>query len=422
MSIKTFDAVNTNFFDNYFYLDGISNHAGYKKYEPVQIQDNQYTLKEAAPQSCNFLATLLKIASYCIVIIPVIMLIGKIIFRLQNDFTIQDLDPRSSTISQPQADPIHLTTQVDQQQQQQQTNPITTQVDQQQQQQQTNSITTQVDQQKEQQQLAGNSFTVGTYNILLPQTLPKSVYSTPVGYNTDERGDLYENSKFRTNIIINNLNNANLDIICLQEVTADMGNAIATSPKLQAKYSFTWEMHPQLQPPYQHGVAIGFRKDRFERSSNVEDIISLNKRVHLIMNLKDKTTQKIVRIASCHLLDMRDRLNYNGEHTQHVVNTTISGSPADYTIIAGDMNADASGLNDELGISLAFKPLIDKEFKADENRESSEFTKAEYGNGPIISKDRRIDWIWAKGATPVHLPLSSFDNRGSDHRLVAVTI
>ncbi|HEY2811693.1 MAG TPA: endonuclease/exonuclease/phosphatase family protein [Rhabdochlamydiaceae bacterium] len=399
MPIKGTDCVRGNVFEEYFYFDGISPALGVKQFDVVQEQNQTITLQET-PNNLPSRSTIemitcnvLKIISLPLLGIP--MLIGKIYFRHKHTLVVQQ-SPNNT-----------------------QQNPLQGRVT---------------------VQHPSASITVGTYNLLFPQpALPNNQFSTKIGYSLDPSGHLYPNTDFRIGVIAKNILNADLDVVCVQEATGDMIHRLQNSPVGQ-KYQFVWKGHT----PHSHGVGILYKKDRFQLLNQSSPQLSFQvpdarraghtftkKRTHVILDLKDSTTQKVHRVVSGHFPDPRDFPQaQKGTYVKQVIDSAAAPSPyaIDQTIIAGDMNQDEWG---DLGtpkpsvgspaLATAFQPFIQQGFSADANLQSSEYGKAGFDNGPIFSKPRRIDWIWAKGATPTHLPLN-FDNRGSDHRLVAVSV
>jgi endonuclease/exonuclease/phosphatase family metal-dependent hydrolase len=395
--LKPTDSVKGNFFEDYFYFEGVSSALGGRRFEAIQAQNNTITLQEAAktPMTVDtavrtVFETLVKVISFATIIFPLLMLAKRNSYRQNNTFVLQANGPSTAPNSSTP-------------------NPLLGRV------------------------------TVGSYNILFPQSVPPSPFSTKIGYSVDQNGRLYSNTDFRIQIISKNILNSNLDVVCLQEMTQDMLQKL--QPTLGQKYQVVWQPHT----PNSHGVGILYKKNKFQllnqkapltvlqvpNANNPTRMIS-KKRSEVILDLRDVTTQKIYRIASCHLLDPRDfSITQKGAHAQQVINSTDAASPypIDNVIIAGDMNQDQFG---DVGTALpsspsphlatAFQPFFQNGFSADANLDASEYDKAGFNNGPIVTKNRRIDWIFAKKSQPMYLPLAQFDNRGSDHRLVAAAV
>lgn len=373
-----FDCVNNYHFENYFYLDGLSDRLGYKRVELL----NKHTVQIANPANPSRWMTVAKLVSMLTLIIPIVILIEKILFRLTH------------TLELPKKILAH-----------------------------------------------SERIKVGTYNILFPQRLDNqgkpAPFSTNIGFSKDPvTGKIYENSAFRTPILSKNLKNADLDIVCFQEITDQMGNDLK---KNLTDYEFKWIKHNNF-----HGVGICYKKERFtslfekvlkvdipiENSSNPGQY-QLNSRVHLLLDLQDKTTHKVFRVMSNHMFDPRSMKNKD-EQTEKVIQFAESNCKTiDRIIIAGDMNQDqfgdfnnrAKGLAPSETHATSFQPFLKRGYQVDGNYDSTEFTKQLPDNGPLIDKNRCIDWIWVKDFKPEHLPLpKSFDNRGSDHILAASII
>lgn len=282
---------------------------------------------------------------------------------------------------------------------------------------------------------------VGTYNILFPQPAVPDAFSTEVGYSLDAKGNLYENSDDRIKIIEKNLLAADLDVFCLQEVVEKTFDHLSKAlEKSSTPYECAWVPHSRRSDA--HGVAIFYKKHRFDQLGKSEHFNlytipdsanpgkTFNKpRKELIMDLQDKTSQKVFRVVSCHLLDPRD-FKDKGMHVRKVV--VAADQPAPYYVhrklILGDMNQDEWG---DFGTpkpptpcekhAAAFQPLVQKYF-VDGNYATTEVGKALFDNGPLFFKKRHIDWIWSSHYKPEPLALPGFDIHGSDHLLVASTI
>ena len=91
----------------------------------------------------------------------------------------------------------------------------------------------------------------GTYNILFPQPAVPDKFSTEIGYNIDAGGKLYENSEERVKIIQKNLQSADLDVVCLQEVVEDVFKKLRDA---NPAYECVWAPHTKRSG--MHGVAI----------------------------------------------------------------------------------------------------------------------------------------------------------------------
>lgn len=379
--MKFFDCVQNRHFENYFYLDGISDKLGYQRFSQIKIQNKKIQIEESTNTHNNFLRTVItigKLASLLTVIIPTIMLVAKIIFRLSYSF---ELPKKALALNE--------------------------------------------------------RIVVGTYNVLFPQGLDNSgkpkKFSSNIGFSQKSDGTIYENSAFRTSVIAKNILQANLDVICIQEMTDGMANEMIKQLK---DYQIAWVKHDKF-----HGVGILFKKDKF--TLLFQDAVKVNalmennlkpgtyqlaSRVHLLQDLQDKTTKKVFRVVSNHMFDPRSLKNKEEqtEKVSIVAEQLAKDYEIDRIIIAGDMNQDQFGdINSPATTpsekhASSFQPLLRKDFQIDGNYDSTEFEKKLPDNGKILDKGRCIDWIWVKNFKPEHVDLSNiFDNRGSDHALVA---
>ena len=282
-------------------------------------------------------------------------------------------------------------------------------------------------------------------------------------FHSDElHEEIYENSKERTKIMINNLLNADLDIVCLQEVSnlkygglSSIYDNIISNKLLIEKYNFTeLRIHPILR--YSHGVMILYKKKFKFISDKFVTIQSAKNKERFCSIVSLEYNGKKICVVSCHFYDPRDYDTHEGKVIQmNSVLTAIKEKECDLKIIAGDFNQDQYGdLNVEgkpidpwepFGPKKAsvFKPLsldtedITQRYTFDDDLSPSEYTKnidpktpSTY-NTTIIpkineyGKTRRIDWIFCndkQGQVPKTISLHNFDFRASDHSLKAVSI
>jgi endonuclease/exonuclease/phosphatase family metal-dependent hydrolase len=337
---------------------------------------------------------------------------------------------------------------------------------------------------------------IGTYNILFPGIVEKVFYqdkirlvtkSSPVGFNykstqantqanaqaNELHEEIYENSEERTQIMINNLLIADLDIVCLQEVsnvvyfgkTSSVYDNIITNSNLIGQYNFSnLQIHP-TRAGVGHGVMILYKKkfkfisDEFVKIPNYKNTTNRN---CSIVSLQYNT--KKICVVSCHFYDSRDYKQDDKTIQMNYVLAAINENKCDLNIIAGDFNQDQYGdLNVEgarapiapiapiapsepLGPKKAsvFKPLLSPDtenitqlYTFDDDLLPSEYTKNIDSETPstynttIIPKTnkyrvtRRIDWIFCNdknGQVPNTISLHNFDFRASDHSLKAVSI
>lgn len=291
---------------------------------------------------------------------------------------------------------------------------------------------------------------IASYNLLFPQMaynekLDKKK-ATAIGYSQDSEGNVYENSQFRTPLAIQNMLHSKADIVCLQEVNSKIYQQIKNDKKLSAKYHFSilGAHNPQ------HGVCVLYNKKMFQdvsaKANGVFHRVSLNgakiknkNRTHLHLDLKDKVTGKELRVISCHMEDPRSfTTGKKDTHAKEVLKTALEGAHQEnrITIVAGDMNQDQFGdapvsdkskiAHPDLKLASAFKGFFEAGFAVDDDLSPSEYYKVNnfFDNSPLVEKDRRIDWIFAKGAKPMPINPQGLhiDKRASDHRLVLAEI
>lgn len=102
--LNLFDSVSSNPFETYFYLKGISEKCGTKKYtrvpsHPLQIQRD---LRAGSVNKKDLLLTILKIISYLTVLMPLLMLVGKLHYRCRHRFQVTSLEVKINRKSSPE--------------------------------------------------------------------------------------------------------------------------------------------------------------------------------------------------------------------------------------------------------------------------------------------------------------------------------
>lgn len=415
---KFIDCIGNNAFEDYFYIDGLTSACfGGRTYSVIQQAGKTIEIKKHTSTSTTLeraALSMLKMASYFTIIIPLIMLIGKINYRQSHNF-VTKTPPQIHQVA-----PIRPTPQTIHKTKVQTTN--------------THALT------------PAERISIGTYNILFPQVLdPKTnkpgKYATKIGYSV-RNGEVYENSAFRIGVIAKNILKSKLDVLCLQEVTEKTAQELTHA--LAKDYQVVYEQHNKNNKrPNSHGVAVLYKKHKFTNlnkshgtctyPTNFNNKPGTQTRSHLIMDLQDKTTQKVFRVASIHTTDPRElRQDQKTLHTYKVlkdVESLKAPYKVDRIIIAGDMNQDQFGdigkakpANPSARHASAFKPFFKKNYFVDANLEGTEFSKNDFDNSPVFCKRRRIDWIFVRDHEPDYLELKEFDNRGSDHKLTAVTV
>lgn len=308
---------------------------------------------------------------------------------------------------------------------------------------------------------------VGTYNILYPQPWvdplnpPEKMKNDKfekIGYSFNkETKKIEDNYVYRAGVVADNILKANLDVVCLQEVTNE---SIEILKKKLTDYEFVWDRHnfstsktcreKKFGSTVNHGVAIIYKKagttlldKKIERS-----LIKLRKsqksRVHVRVDLSLKG--KNIRVVTGHFVDSRSfdkgekdtqikkALELASEKSQHVF---------DLKIVAGDKNQDQWGQFEDqqktadVKHAEAFQSLLKDGYQFDGNYQPTEFdkdfTEDEAKKDPSVynktatelislsnKEPRKIDWIFGNGdgVTLEPIDLSACSITGSDHRLV----
>jgi endonuclease/exonuclease/phosphatase family metal-dependent hydrolase len=310
-----------------------------------------------------------------------------------------------------------------------------------------------------------HDLTVGSYNILFPQTCYPHThkFATDIGYHINKTtGDIEENSAYRIDIISKNILNADLDVNCLQEVSEKSFDKLEED--LGDKYICAWAPHkgnmagtgstPYVYKSNDHGVAILFKKDRFDllHAEGSRFVLDTIRKRHLAVDLKDKHSGLITRFISCHLADPREwQKQDKAQHVNAVLKTAKAklnnqNYKLDSVVVAGDMNQDQFGdlipLNPKGPANLlsatAFQPFVKEGYvHGAQNLKPNELVATEIErakpidyspNGKLVSTGRMIDHIFVKmmnqsvKSTVKMETLKNFNERGSDHKMVATKI
>lgn len=287
--------------------------------------------------------------------------------------------------------------------------------------------------------------TIGTYNILKPESdyfIKKfsKTYHPSIYIGVDVTGK--SNWDTRKNIIMQNIFSSNLDLICVQEVVRKFVPEFSHSLKNKG-YAFQWIAHSDHPSPWTHGVGIAYKVSKFEEvianfGTFVHDFFktkkgSLKPRRHQIVELKDKHSKEITRIASVHLHDCRDVYPSSKRPLQiKQVIDDLEKRFAHRYIIAGDFNQDQYGdmikgkKNFKSRPSNIEKVLRSHFYATDENYGSTTFRRDKNNLEKIVENKRKIDWIFVKSQSDKlqSINVSSFDfnPQASDHKLVATSV
>jgi endonuclease/exonuclease/phosphatase family metal-dependent hydrolase len=289
--------------------------------------------------------------------------------------------------------------------------------------------------------------TVGTYNILMPQWVAQTEigelyapkYSTLIGY--DKIGEtIQENSKRRLEIIKKNILDSHLDVICLQEVVEDIFKDLQEG--LSKNYEGFWMTHSAHN--YGHGLAIFFKKEVFKKMGeafyrekikvdnfNPEEPPFEKDRIFLLLDLQNKTTGLVFRVATFHFCDNRTLQENVGSQARSLVNFVGEAEyQIDRTLLLGDTNLDQYGNQKALDNQSKceakhwyefpqYEALKEKAYTCGTFK-PSEYAVGEIGESPI-STGRSIDRIFSQGAILRELNVHS-ELGGSDHALIAATV
>jgi endonuclease/exonuclease/phosphatase family metal-dependent hydrolase len=176
--------------------------------------------------------------------------------------------------------------------------------------------------------------------------------------------------------IVTVLNDSKLDVICLQEISRANLNEIL--PHLVGYAEASHEMHQSRGD----GVAILYKTDRLvlKQKHTFEPVHGM---MSACVDLSERASGKIVRVASCHLKGggSPEGINQINSLVERV-ETTPGFVHA--RVIAGDFNADA---NREHWNSARFRSLREKLYQHDDSQSPTE-----------PKKNRRIDWVWIKAS------------------------
>lgn len=314
------------------------------------------------------------------------------------------------------------------------------------------------------------AISIGTYNILFPQPQIDPRNPPPqlkgakfenVGYSFTD-GQVQDNFKYRAGVIADNIHKANLDIVCMQEMTDE---SLSILKQKLSDYDFVWDRHKAstfktcrnknlFGQTVNHGVAIFYKKNactlldkKIERCAVKLANGKTKDRVHVGADLQIKG--KTIRVVAGHFTDPREfAAGHKGEQVNEALKLASEKSQHvfDATIIAGDMNQDEWGdienqkSTPDVHHAEAFQQLFQNNFEVDGDYSPSEFDKEftnqeaqqkpeVYNTIPKIKsglngQSRHIDWIFAKGKgfNRAHMDLSACSLTGSDHRLVGTNL
>lgn len=255
--------------------------------------------------------------------------------------------------------------------------------------------------------------TIGTYNIAKPGQAGLEDWSV------------------RKNYVLNNLKQAQLDVVCLQEVSGkqeDQAFLIEETKKLG--YAYLFEAKKAAT-----GLGIMYKREKFDLVSEKRGEFSsieegrLCTRSFLLTDLKDKTTGKVKRVACMHLYGGARHGNTLGERQLKAFREQIEALGDAEIVLAGDMNSD---LDEELAGSHSIcRSLLEPSSSLFRYRSVTEDAAKNKIVTNRSSHKRHIDWVFvgkkvAGTAQSLvskikHYPINQ-DTRASDHFLHAIEI
>lgn len=263
---------------------------------------------------------------------------------------------------------------------------------------------------------------IGTYNILNPFHAVK--WRTSEGLD-DQGQDNWQQG--RSASIIRNLTHAPIDICALQEISTLTYPALARA-QLNQKSCLLSNLYTHFTQDSlgAHGVTVLYCSERFERVNDVcVQTLSSEYRCTTSVDLKDRNTGKVYRIASVHLKgynpyeenisEKRNAQKRGDLELQRYVNELLQDTEGLQGIfILGDFNEDAEEMKAR-GHESRQGVLMQQHFSWSNTFESTE-----------VRTGRQIDWIFyrdfdAQPHTLKHLSLKQ-DLSASDHMLTAAEL
>lgn len=213
-------------------------------------------------------------------------------------------------------------------------------------------------------------FSIGTYNIQKPD----------------------ETWPIRAPQVIDNIVHADLDVVALQEVSDLSSHQELLKQKL---VSHGYSVSRHTEKPGVTAVGVAWKTDRFEVIKSFTGTYTNGadrKRCFSAVDLKDKLTNKVIRVASVHLYTApRDGTEHLGIPQLRTFRELLERESGDISrlIIAGDFNADFDRRED----ASVLNHLAQK-------RDGSDYAyhtvEKDASRNKILTKGRnKLDWIFA---------------------------
>lgn len=272
------------------------------------------------------------------------------------------------------------------------------------------------------------SFIAASYNVLNPYHALR--WKTVEGLEETQDGPISNWDK-REPIIIKTLQDADITVACLQEVSPSTLSQLETNLKSTYQIADSCMAPSNDDPASTFGVAILYNRVKVDLIAKKSFYIPVGEELRglVIADFYDKSSGQRFRVASVHLKGYypeepnalkkqsakQDGLKQLKEIYSHIedVSKELDLYTIDHFIIAGDFNEDIREMSFP---DCRLKYLIDKGFGWDEDTSASE-----------IRSGRKIDWIFHKSANSTKkVFLKPLDTHhfiaASDHRLIATTI
>lgn len=257
--------------------------------------------------------------------------------------------------------------------------------------------------------------TIGTFNILDPDFATRHRQSQGLipGTNTS-------NWSNRKDLVVKTITDANLDILCIQEISETSLKEIQSDLKKDG-YAVEWSKHNGRKD----GLAILYKEKKFTKEGLTTP--SVSSLTEMILDLKTQEG-KTIRVANCHLLGGADspagKKQIENLINEVEKNTPPGKSPIIARFITGDFNEDSKNANQKLTAIRAQNYLCDD--KPDTDDKPGIITEKPNPKNP---KGRHIDWIWTKLSSDSNPKIQNLfthldfpDHNASDHYLTAAKV